>query len=197
MADKTIPVLIPRRRVGELYGLQRSAIYQRIALGTFPKPVTIGSAAVRWIESEFTAWIEQQINASRERQPAKREREALEQQRAHLVIALAVAEQSARYFLPGSLEHGKAKSRVTLLHNELRLMRGKFGAAKKRPNLSDLLVEICRERVTPAEWRNTAAEAQRRHCEQEPLSTVSGMLAGTTRCNETDDPPAALRLDNN
>ena len=61
-------------------------------------------------------------------------------------------------------------------------MRGKLGAAEKRPNLGDLLVEICRERVTPAEWRNIVAEAQRRHSAPEPLSTVGELLAGTTRC---------------
>jgi hypothetical protein len=93
-------------------------------------------------------------------------------------------------------EHGKAKARVTLLHNELRLMRGKLGTAKQRPNRGDLLVEICRERVTPAEWRNIVAEAQRRHGAQEPLSTGGDLLAGTTRRNETDDPPAVLRPDN-
>jgi hypothetical protein len=107
----------------------------------------------------------------------KREREALEQQRAHLVMALAAAEQSVRFFLPGSLEHGKAKARVTLLHNELRLMRGRLGAAKKRPDLGELLVEVCRERVTLAEWQRIVVEAQRRHDAQDELKNVSALLA--------------------
>lgn len=47
MADLTIPILIPRSRVSQITGLQRSALYERIARGEFPKPVTIGSAAVR------------------------------------------------------------------------------------------------------------------------------------------------------
>jgi prophage regulatory protein len=64
MAD-TIPVLIPRRRVSELTGLQRTALYARIARGTFPRPVTIGSAAVRWVEAEVVAWVQAQIDASR------------------------------------------------------------------------------------------------------------------------------------
>ncbi|WP_233831644.1 hypothetical protein [Paraburkholderia sp. ZP32-5] len=46
---------------------------------------------------------------------AKRERETLEQSRSELLVALAAAEQSASTFLPGSLEHGNAKSRVTRL----------------------------------------------------------------------------------
>ncbi|ACC71114.1 AlpA family phage regulatory protein [Paraburkholderia phymatum] len=65
MADKTIPVLIPRRRMSELCGLQRSATYQRVSDGTFPKPVTIGSAAVRWVESEVISWVQRQIDESR------------------------------------------------------------------------------------------------------------------------------------
>lgn len=75
-------------------------------------------------------------------------------------------------------------------------MRGKLGAVKKRQNLGDLLVEICRERATPDEWRNILAEAQRRPDAQEQLSTLGELPADTTKCNETDDPPAALRLDN-
>ncbi|MFL9905523.1 AlpA family phage regulatory protein [Paraburkholderia sp. RL17-337-BIB-A] len=47
MADLTIPVLILRSRVFAITGLQRSALYERIARGEFPKPVAIGSAAGR------------------------------------------------------------------------------------------------------------------------------------------------------
>ncbi|CAD6551459.1 helix-turn-helix transcriptional regulator [Paraburkholderia sabiae] len=65
MADRTIPILIPRSRVSEITGLQRSALYDRIARGDFPKPVTIGSASVRWIEAEVIGWVQQQIDASR------------------------------------------------------------------------------------------------------------------------------------
>ncbi|SAL38655.1 phage transcriptional regulator AlpA [Caballeronia choica] len=66
MADPVIPVLIPRRRVSEITGLERSALYERIARNAFPKPVRIGSAAVRWIEAEVSAWVQQQIDASRQ-----------------------------------------------------------------------------------------------------------------------------------
>jgi prophage regulatory protein len=76
MADLTIPILIPRSRVSQITGLQRSALYERIARGVFPKPVTIGSAAVRWIEAEVVAWVQQQIDASRAPQPANGARRA-------------------------------------------------------------------------------------------------------------------------
>ncbi|MBK5119094.1 AlpA family phage regulatory protein [Burkholderia sp. R-69980] len=71
MADQTIPILIARRRVREITGMERSALYERIARGEFPKPIQIGSAAVRWIEAEVVAWVQQQIDASRAQQPAK------------------------------------------------------------------------------------------------------------------------------
>ena len=68
------PILIPRRRVSEITGLQRSALYRRIADFDFPAPVRIGSAAVRWIESEVIEWVQQQIALSRE--PVSRSKSA-------------------------------------------------------------------------------------------------------------------------
>jgi prophage regulatory protein len=65
MVAKVSPILIPRCRVCEITGLKRSALYERIGRGEFPKPVRIGSAAVRWVESEVVAWVELQIAASR------------------------------------------------------------------------------------------------------------------------------------
>ncbi|SDQ43586.1 Prophage CP4-57 regulatory protein (AlpA) [Paraburkholderia fungorum] len=83
MADQTIPIRIPRYRVSQITGLQRSALYERIARGEFPKPVAIDSAAVRSIEAEaeveveveaeveveveveVVAWVQQQIDTSR------------------------------------------------------------------------------------------------------------------------------------
>jgi prophage regulatory protein len=70
MADPVIPVLIPRRRVTELVGLERSAIYARVARGDFPRPIRVGSDAVRWVEAEVVEWIKQQISVSRK--PAQR-----------------------------------------------------------------------------------------------------------------------------
>jgi len=44
-------------RVKEITGLSRSSIYQMVAEGNFPKPITLGTRAVGWIEGELTAWI--------------------------------------------------------------------------------------------------------------------------------------------
>jgi prophage regulatory protein len=46
-------------------GLRRAAIYARIAEGSFPPPVKIGTRAVAWPESEVQAWIAEQIVATR------------------------------------------------------------------------------------------------------------------------------------
>jgi prophage regulatory protein len=46
-------------------GLSRSTIYQRVADGTFPKPVSLGARAVGWIEAEIEEWLRQLIEASR------------------------------------------------------------------------------------------------------------------------------------
>ena len=37
-------------------GLQRSAIYARIARGQFPRPIKIGASSV-WLESTVEAWM--------------------------------------------------------------------------------------------------------------------------------------------
>jgi len=46
-------------------GLSRSTIYLRISEGSFPKPVSLGSRAVGWIEEEVNEWLNQRIESSR------------------------------------------------------------------------------------------------------------------------------------
>lgn len=46
-------------------GLSRSTIYQRIAGGTFPKPISLGARAVGWVETEIADWLSRQIEQSR------------------------------------------------------------------------------------------------------------------------------------
>jgi prophage regulatory protein len=45
--------------------LSKSAVYVRIAQGTFPKPVSLGGRSVAWVEAEVTAWMNARIAASR------------------------------------------------------------------------------------------------------------------------------------
>src|SRR5215472_10036479 len=37
--------------------LSRSVIYQRIAEGTFPAPISLGPRAVGWVEEDIERWI--------------------------------------------------------------------------------------------------------------------------------------------
>lgn len=46
-------------------GLSRSTIYLRVSNGTFPPPVSLGSRAVGWVESEIEEWISRKIQRSR------------------------------------------------------------------------------------------------------------------------------------
>jgi len=46
-------------------GLSKSAIYARIAAGTFPSGVPLGGRAVGFVEYLVTQWAEQQILAAR------------------------------------------------------------------------------------------------------------------------------------
>jgi prophage regulatory protein len=60
-------IAILRRKQVELRtGLSRSTIYQRIANGTFPKPISLGGLrAVGWLESEVEGWLVSQVEQSR------------------------------------------------------------------------------------------------------------------------------------
>ena len=46
-------------------GLSRSTLYLRIAQGTFPKQIELGTRAVGWVEEEVEAWLMHQIEQSR------------------------------------------------------------------------------------------------------------------------------------
>lgn len=52
--------------VRSITGLSRSSIYLRIAQGTFPRPVKLGSRAVGWLQTEIAAWVDDRIKASKE-----------------------------------------------------------------------------------------------------------------------------------
>jgi prophage regulatory protein len=44
--------------VEDLTGLKRSALYARIAAGTFPRQIALSSRCVRWRASEVLDWLE-------------------------------------------------------------------------------------------------------------------------------------------
>ena len=52
------------RAVEEITGLKKSAIYERISQGKFPKPVPLGdfpNSPVGWLEDEIANWQAQRI----------------------------------------------------------------------------------------------------------------------------------------
>ncbi len=51
-------------------GLARSTIKVRMREGHFPRPVSLGSRAVGWIEAEVDEWIRQRIAESRDTESA-------------------------------------------------------------------------------------------------------------------------------
>jgi len=52
-------------------GLSRSTLYNRIAEGSFPAPISLGGRAVGWIEAEIQEWLEDRIQASRQNSQSK------------------------------------------------------------------------------------------------------------------------------
>lgn len=46
-------------------GLPRSSIYERMARGDFPRPVSLGKRTVAWLETDVDAWIDARIEANR------------------------------------------------------------------------------------------------------------------------------------
>ena len=59
--------LLRRPEVEELTGLSRASIYRRMGDGKFPPPVRVGAMAVRWKESDITAWMQSLPAATSER----------------------------------------------------------------------------------------------------------------------------------
>lgn len=53
---QTTDFLLPRKAVEKLSGLSRATIYRLIKIGKFPRPFSIGTGAVRWKQSDITAW---------------------------------------------------------------------------------------------------------------------------------------------
>lgn len=47
--------------VTERVGLKRTAIYDMIRAGKFPKPVPLNDKSVGWLESEINEWIAERV----------------------------------------------------------------------------------------------------------------------------------------
>jgi prophage regulatory protein len=55
--------VLKRRAVEVKTGLTRSALYDLISKGLFPRPIRLGLRSVGWIESEVDEWIAARMDA--------------------------------------------------------------------------------------------------------------------------------------
>lgn len=58
------PRLLRLPEVMDRVGLRRSAIYQRMSEGRFPKCRTLGAKCSVWVEAEINAWIDSIVCSS-------------------------------------------------------------------------------------------------------------------------------------
>ncbi|WP_084494748.1 helix-turn-helix transcriptional regulator [Alkanindiges illinoisensis] len=62
-----IPRIVRIKTVMQMTGLSRSSIYEKINPKSsyfelhFPRPISLGSSAIGWVEHEVQAWINQRI----------------------------------------------------------------------------------------------------------------------------------------
>lgn len=57
-SPKALDPLLGRSAVCDAAGISVSTLYKKMSEGIFPKPVKIGSSAVRWRQSEVQAWLD-------------------------------------------------------------------------------------------------------------------------------------------
>ena len=67
-----MPRLLTLRDVTAVTALSPSAIYALMAESRFPKPIRIGTRAVRWVEQEVLDFIASRPRAGSERPPGSR-----------------------------------------------------------------------------------------------------------------------------
>ena len=69
-AASAMPRLLTLRDVTQATALSRSAVYALMAESRFPKPIRIGSRAVRWVEQEVLDFIASRPRGGTERPAA-------------------------------------------------------------------------------------------------------------------------------
>ncbi|MFZ6691845.1 helix-turn-helix transcriptional regulator [Undibacterium sp. SXout20W] len=65
MSMHQLVALIKIAKVSEMTGFEKTFIYNEMAAGRFPRSISVGSKAVRWVSTEIDQWINEQI-ASRD-----------------------------------------------------------------------------------------------------------------------------------
>ena len=60
--------LLKRQEVEARCGLARTSIYRMMSAGTFPRPLRVGTRAVRWSEAEIEHWLSKRPRAEGDRE---------------------------------------------------------------------------------------------------------------------------------
>jgi len=55
--------LLTKPEVQKTVKMSGSNIYRLMSLGQFPKPIKVGTGAVRWVESEIQGFLRERIEA--------------------------------------------------------------------------------------------------------------------------------------
>lgn len=63
MAEQQPRRFVRLKEVKRQIGLGRTAIYEKIKAGEFPKPYPLGARAVGFLASDIDAWIDSRISA--------------------------------------------------------------------------------------------------------------------------------------
>lgn len=117
---------------------------------------------------------------------------SLEQQRANLLRALAVADQMRKTCAPGSPQHAEVRVRLTYLQVELKAVRDQRRGAKEQRRLDRFLLEVIRQRVGQDGWAQFVQEVRERRAALEVLKMTGDSLtvAGNDGAIAVQPPPA-------
>ena len=62
--EQESPIRVLRMpEVLSMTGICKSSIYQQIASGEFPRPISLGARSVGWLSPEIEKWIQKKIDA--------------------------------------------------------------------------------------------------------------------------------------
>ena len=63
-SPEIVDFLLPRRQVERQAGISRASIYRLIKAGKFPAPYSLNTGAVRWKQSDITAWQQSLVSTA-------------------------------------------------------------------------------------------------------------------------------------
>jgi prophage regulatory protein len=67
MTETNRPKLLSIAEVSEITKYRKSSIYNKVRLGEFPRPISLGERSIAWLESDIYDWIEERIRFTRDK----------------------------------------------------------------------------------------------------------------------------------